>query len=364
MKMGTLARIALAAVVCLAVAGCNTANTPLTSDEGNAALGPAQCPSGMIEGGGSALHRTAFEEVLAAYGERCAKRASVGFNAFPADAAPSAFAEAKLDWIATGAPLEGTARTTAAARCSPGALLTLPMLANPIVLTYHLPGIDRLVLTGAVAGHILDGTITTWDHPDIAAINPGVPLPAEQIVVVGRADASSTTEVVSRYLAAVGAWPQERVGADWAGAGEPKENTTGIMQAIRGTPNSIGYAELSAARNNGLSVAWLDSGAGPVEPTVASAGRTLAGAPVTGGDGELTVTPELTGATAGSYPLISIGYQVTCQAGLVQSKSPLVRDFLGFLVSEPQQQSLGELGLIPLPTELTEQVTDSVSEIH
>lgn len=362
--MGTLARTALVAVTCLALAGCNTANTPLSTDDETADLTPGRCPGGLISGAGSGLHRTAFEEVLAVYAERCNNKASVDFTAQPADAALASFAGEKTEWIAADAPLEGGARATVAKRCATNPVLTLPTLANPIVLPYHLQGVDRLVLTGPVAGRILDGTLTVWNDPEIAALNPGVPLPAEPIVVVGREDASGATEVVSRYLAAVGAWPQDRVGTTWAGAGEKKPDSTGVVQAIRATPNSIGYAELSAAQDNSLPAVWLDNGAGPVEPTVANAGRALSSAEVAGSGGDLTLTPKLTDTGADSYPLISVGYQITCQSGFEQGKGLLLRDFLGFLVSDQEQQSLGELGLIPLPPGITAQVTETISEMH
>lgn len=360
--LGTLARTALAAVTCLALAGCNTANTPLTTDEETANLGPARCAPGTITGGGSALHRTAFEEALAAYAERCANRSSVGYNSMSADDALAAFGAERIQWIGADAPLDGTARSTAANQCGTNPLLTLPALANPIVLPYHLPGVERLVLTGPVAGRILDGTITDWNDPEIAALNPGVPLPAAPIVVVGQTDGSGATDALSRYLAAAGEWPEDRVGTAWAGTGEKKDRLE-LLQTVRATPNSIGYAELSAAQDNGLTMAWLDSGSGPVEPTVTSAARALADAQIAGTGDDLTLTPKLTGTGAGSYPLISVGYQVTCQSGLPDGKGLLLRDFLGFVVSEQQQQSLSELGLVPLPTSLTERVTETISEM-
>jgi phosphate transport system substrate-binding protein len=361
--MGPLARTALAAAACLALAGCNTANTLPTDDE-TATLGPARCPSGMIVGAGSALHQTAFEEALAAYGERCDHRSSVQFNAVTSEEALRSFRQAEIDWIAADAPLADNARATAVARCGTHPLLTLPVVANPIVLTYHLPEVDRLVLTGPVAGRILDGTITTWNHPDITALNPGVRLPVAPIAVVGRADASGATELVSRYLVATGAWPAEQAGRNWTGAGEKKEQTAGVIQAVRATPNSIGYAEYSAAQNNGLPMVWLDNGAGPVEPSVESAGRALTEATMAGAGGDLTVTPEFTQTAAGSYPLVSVGYQITCSSGFARGKAPVLRDFFSFFVSEPQQQSLAELGLVPLPAAVTDRVTESIAGIR
>lgn len=360
----TLAKAAGATVFCLALAGCNTAGTPLATDEETASLGPARCPTGGIIGVGAAVQRTAFEEVVAAYTERCDERSSVTYNVIADEAALEAFVLAEADWIATDSPLDGAAREAATSRCSPHQLLTMPMIANPIALAYHLPGVDRLVLSSPLAGRIFSGEITTWDHPDIAALNPGVPLPGEQINVFARADPSGVTTQVSSWLAETGNWPAERVGRDWTGAGEKKSESSGIIQAVRATPHSIGYAEFSAARDNSVPVAWLDNGAGPVELTTTSAAQGLAEATVSGSGGELRITPKYAGSGPRSYPLVQVGYQTACSSGLEKGKAPLLRDFLGFVASEQQQSSLGELGLAPLPAAIQEEVTGTVGQIR
>jgi phosphate transport system substrate-binding protein len=53
---------------------------------------------------------------------------------------------------------------------------------------------DRLRLTGEVLAAIFAGDIQRWDDARIAALNPGLSLPARRIVRVVRGDKSGSTE--------------------------------------------------------------------------------------------------------------------------------------------------------------------------
>ncbi len=70
---------------------------------------------------------------------------------------------------------------------------------------YQLPSatqqpISNLQLNSAVMMDIFSGKITTWNYPEIAALNPGVALPNHPIVVVIRSDASGDNYIFSQYL--------------------------------------------------------------------------------------------------------------------------------------------------------------------
>ena len=45
-----------------------------------------------------------------------------------------------------------------------------------------------------------EGTIKTWNDPQIAALNPGVNLPATPVVPLHRSDGSGDTFVFTQYL--------------------------------------------------------------------------------------------------------------------------------------------------------------------
>jgi len=73
------------------------------------------------------------------------------------------------------------------ARVSRGVLL-LPMTAGSIVMAYNLPGVEGLKLSREAYVGIFLGTITRWNDAKIAADNPDLKLPNEEITVVHRAD--------------------------------------------------------------------------------------------------------------------------------------------------------------------------------
>lgn len=359
----TLAKVAVTALTCVVLAGCNTANVPLASED-DESTGPARCPSGAIFGAGSEVQRNAIEDVRGAYGDRCENKAIVGYDLMDAETSLAQFAENKRDWIGFNGPLDPTTRAAVSARCAPNHLVAVPVVATPIALVHNVDGVDKLVLSGTVAAKIFDGTITEWDHPYIAGLNPGVHLPAAKITVFGRSDASGLTEQISRYLADVGGWPQEKVSRQWPGVGEPTALSPGMVESVRSTPNSIGYVELSVAQDNHLPTVWLDSGTGPVEAGAEGAAKALAEAQVETVDGAVQVGLTYAAAAEGAYPMISIGYAVTCSGGLDKGKAPLLRDVLGFMVSEPQQQTLGQIGEVPLSEPIRSQAAEQIKKIR
>src|SRR5579859_239118 len=79
--------------------------------------------------------------------------------------------------------------------------LHFPTVLGGIVITYNIPGVTETLKFSpeSVAGIYL-GEIKKWNDPKIAADNPGVKLPGEDIVVVHRSDGSGTTFVFADYL--------------------------------------------------------------------------------------------------------------------------------------------------------------------
>src|ERR1700735_1415694 len=74
-------------------------------------------------------------------------------------------------------------------------LVQFPAVIGGIVPIVNLPGIKNgdVKLDGATLGGIFLGTVTSWNDPSIAKINPGVNLPNTPITVVHRSDGSGTS---------------------------------------------------------------------------------------------------------------------------------------------------------------------------
>ncbi|MGC8627178.1 MAG: phosphate ABC transporter substrate-binding protein PstS [Acidimicrobiales bacterium] len=85
---------------------------------------------------------------------------------------------------------------------SPG-LMNIALAISAQQVNYNVSGLSpstHLKLTGKILSAIYRGMITSWDDPQIRAINPGVKLPDEKIVALHRSDSSGDTFLFSSYL--------------------------------------------------------------------------------------------------------------------------------------------------------------------
>ena len=177
--------------------------------------------------------------------------------------------EAKtVDFGASDAPLEQ-------ADLEANGLAQFPMVVGGVVLVVNLDGVadGQLKLTSDLVAGIYMGTITTWNDPTIAKVNPGVTLPATKIYVVHRSDGSGTTWILTHYLtdAAGSIWT---AGADkeiaWP-VGVGGKGNEGVAASVQQLSGSIGYVEYAYAKQTGMTTAQLQNKDGHwVKPSIAS----------------------------------------------------------------------------------------------
>ncbi|TXI96391.1 MAG: phosphate ABC transporter substrate-binding protein PstS, partial [Burkholderiaceae bacterium] len=97
------------------------------------------------------------------------------------------------------------------------------------------------------------GSITKWNAAEIASLNPGVKLPADDITVVHRSDGSGTTFIWTDYLSKVSAEFKDKVSSGTAVkwpvglGGKGNEGVAANVQRIKG---SIGYVEYAYVKRN------------------------------------------------------------------------------------------------------------------
>ena len=97
-------------------------------------------------------------------------------------------------------------------------LMQFPAIMGGVVTIVNLDGITpgQLKMTGQIVGDIYLGKITKWNAPEIAAVNPGVKLPAEDIAVVHRADGSGTPFLFTDFLSKTNAEFKTKIGSGTA----------------------------------------------------------------------------------------------------------------------------------------------------
>jgi hypothetical protein len=136
--------------------------------------------------------------------------------------------------------------------------MQFPAIMGGVVTVVNLDGVapGQLKLTGPVVADIYLGKITKWNAPEIAALNPGVKLPADDITVVHRADGSGTSFLFTDYLSKTNPEFKTKIGAGtavkWAVGvgGKGNEGVAANVQRIKG---SIGYVEWAYAKKNKMS---------------------------------------------------------------------------------------------------------------
>ena len=127
-----------------------------------------------------------------------------------------------------------------------------PSAIGGVVPVANLEGIEagKLRLTGPLLADIFLGKVPTWNDPAIAALNPGVALPATKINIVHRSDGSGTTFNFTNYLTKVSPEWQAKIGegtsVKWPGGVGGKGNE-GVASYVKQIKGSIGYVELAYA---------------------------------------------------------------------------------------------------------------------
>ncbi len=146
-------------------------------------------------------------------------------------------------------------------------LVQFPTVIGGVVPVINIKGISagQLKLNGQVLGDIFLGKITKWDDAAIKALNPGLPLPADVISPVRRADGSGTSFIFTNYLSKVNAEWKSKVGegtaVNWpVGAGG--KGNEGVAAFVSRLPNSIGYVEYAYVKQNKMTFALMQNAAG------------------------------------------------------------------------------------------------------
>jgi phosphate transport system substrate-binding protein len=134
-------------------------------------------------------------------------------------------------------------------------LIEIPTCAGGVVPAFNLPGITSLNFDGPTLAGIYLGKISTWNDPAIAALNPGVTLPATPITCAWRSDGSGTNFVWSNYLATQSDDFKGTVGTgkqvQWP-VGQGGKGNQGVAAIVQQTAGAIGYLEQNFADKNNI----------------------------------------------------------------------------------------------------------------
>jgi phosphate transport system substrate-binding protein len=143
-----------------------------------------------------------------------------------------------------------------------GGLTQFPTVIGGVVPVINVSSIaaGQLKLTGETLSNIYLGKITKWNDPRIAADNPGLALPGDNITVVHRSDGSGTSFIFTTYLSQVNLEWMRSVGAGTAvqwPVGTGGKGNEGVASYVQRIKNSIGYVEYAYAMQNKMTFVQL-----------------------------------------------------------------------------------------------------------
>lgn len=244
-------------------------------------------------------------------------------------------------------------------------MVQFPVILGGVVPVANLEGFKpgELRLTGQLLADIFMGTITKWNDPKIAEINPGKTLPNQSITVVHRADGSGTTFIFTDYL--------NEVSKDWAGkvgkgaavkwpaassvGGKGNEGVAANVTRVKG---AIGYVEYAYAKKNNIKHLQLMNKDGKyVNPSEATFAAAAAGADWFSVPGMGISLVEQKGEAA--WPITGASFVLMYKEPTDKQASKDVIKFFSWAFKDGKQLAL-DLDYVPLPDVLTQAIAEKV----
>ena len=245
-------------------------------------------------------------------------------------------------------------------------MVQFPAIIGGTVPVVNLDGFKpgELRITGPVLAEIYMGTISQWNDPKLAALNPGKNLPKQAITVVHRADGSGTTFNFTDYLSAISKDWADKVGkgaavkwpADSSVGGKGNEGVVGLLKQ---TPNSIAYTEMIYAVQNNLPMGQVQNAVGkfikasPESVTAAAADVQMPD------DFRVSIT---NAAGEAAYPISSLTWLLIPQTIQDAGKKQVIVEFLQWMLTTGQGMGPA-LQYAPLPASVIAKEQAAIAQI-
>jgi len=273
--------------------------------------------------------------------------------------------EGTVDFGATDGPMNDEQLKTYQDKRG-SAILHFPTVLGAVVPTYNIPGVTAtLNFTPEALAGIYLGKVTKWNDPLIADANKGVNLPANDILVVHRAESSGTTYVWTDYLSKVSEEWKTKVGkataVKWP-VGLGGQGNEGVTGTVKNTPNSIGYVELIYAESNKIPHGNVKNAAGVfVKASLAGVTAAAAGAAKEMPDDFRVSITNAPGKDA--YPISSFTWLLIPSKFTDASKRDALKGFVTWMLADGQNY-VEALSYAKLPKEVVAKEKKALANIQ
>jgi phosphate transport system substrate-binding protein len=354
-RHGRLARpltrgtLSVAAGLVLSVAATSLAGAS-SAPGGKLSAHTTKTPSATLTGVGSSSIEPFYGRVLYQYNKL---NKGVTVNYAPSGSGPGVVAVEQNTASFGQSEVPMTAAQQAVAK---GPVLQVPVDLGGIALSYHIHGVrSGLKLSGPLLAQIYLRQVTKWNAKAIAALNPKLHLPDENIIPVFRADTSGPGYDLDQYLidtssawaTAVGpkastAWPTSgRASGD---VGE--QLNSGVAAYVKETEGTIGYVEYSySSQSKFTDAALLSHSHTYVAPSLSTIANAASHAPsVSAAKFNIVYGPGKS-----TYPLANFSWAIMYQRQANTTTGIVLGKLFQWITTSGQAYSKS-VGYVPLPS--------------
>ncbi|MHB1835319.1 MAG: phosphate ABC transporter substrate-binding protein PstS [Solirubrobacteraceae bacterium] len=262
-----------------------------------------------------------------------------------------------VDFGGSDAPL--SASTTPCNGC-----FEIPWALTATGVSWNVPGIKHLNLTGPVLAKIYLGQINNWNSPAIRALNKGEHFPNLAITPIHRLDGSGDSYAFTDYLSSVSPQWAHQIGRATSPAfpkGPGGEGNGGMVTVLGQTRGGIAYIAVSYLIAHRLPAAAIRNQAGHYEvPNL----RNIANAASVGHEapsGEIHIVNAPKKAKI-AYPISTFTYCIL-QPTDPQGNGAELKSFVDYALN--QGQAFGPaLDFVPLPKNIKQSDLAKANQIH
>ena len=239
-------------------------------------------------------------------------------------------------------------------------IIHIPTVLGAVVPAYNVPGVSgEIKFTPDMLANIFLNRITNWNDKAIAAANPGVKFPDQNIIVIHRSDGSGTTYIFTDYLSKVSPEWQQIAGKNTAvkwPVGMGGKGNEGVAGMIRQTPGAIGYIELIYALQNNIAYGSVKNSSGNfVKASLESVTAAASGVKMPA-DYRVSITNS---PGKDAYPISSFTWLLIPQPYKDGSKGKIITDFLNWELDKGQEMTKS-LSYAPLPKDVADKIRQTV----
>ena len=273
--------------------------------------------------------------------------------------------EGTVDFGATDGPMNDEQLKAFQEKHGSG-ILHFPTVLGAVVPTYNIPGVEAsLNFTPEALAGIFLGKITKWNDPAITDANKGIKLPANEIVVVHRAESSGTTYVWTDYLSKVSDEWKAKVGkgaaVNWP-VGLGAKGNEAVTGTVKNTPNSVGYVELIYAEANKIPYGNIKNAAGVfVKASLAAVSAAAAGAAKEMPEDFRVSITNVPGKSA--YPISSFTWLLIPEKFSDAAKRDAIKGFVKWMLADGQTYA-ENLSYAKLPKEVVAKELKAIEKIQ